>query len=112
MTKAAVSHAGHQSSGRDERIGILLVFLSALMWSFGGAIARFIEAESWTVVFWRSFWAATFLIGFMLWRDGSRGMIKLFRNMGCRASRWLPASPRLRPASWLLSVIRPSPTSC
>ncbi|SFU00039.1 EamA domain-containing membrane protein RarD [Mesorhizobium sp. YR577] len=62
---------------------MLLVFLSALMWSFGGAIARFVEVDdSWTVVFWRSFWAAVFLLGFMAWRDGLRGTLKLFRGMG------------------------------
>lgn len=66
----------------DERLGFLLVTLSALFWSFGGAIARFIEADSWTMVFWRSVWAAAFLIGFMLWRDGLRGTMALFRNMG------------------------------
>jgi drug/metabolite transporter (DMT)-like permease len=67
----------------EERIGYLLVFLSALMWSFGGAIARFIHAgDSWTVVFWRSLWAAAFLVGFMVWRDGWRGMVALFRGMG------------------------------
>ncbi|MFH1794002.1 MAG: DMT family transporter [Pseudomonadota bacterium] len=66
----------------DERLGFILVTLSALFWSFGGAIARFIEADSWTMVFWRSLWAAAFLIGFMLWRDGLRGTIALFRNMG------------------------------
>ena len=70
-------------SRRDERIGYLLVFLSALVWSFGGSIARFIEAgDSWTVVFWRASWAALFLIGFMLWRDGVKGTIALFRGMG------------------------------
>ncbi|MEP9370775.1 DMT family transporter [Mesorhizobium sp. KR1-2] len=83
MTEAAVSHAGHQNSGRDERVGVLLVFLSALMWSFGGAIARFITAgDSWSVVFWRSVWAVVFLIGFMIWRDGGRGTLRLFRGMG------------------------------
>ncbi len=62
---------------------MLLVFLSALMWSFGGAIARFVEVDdSWTVVFWRSFWAAAFLLGFMAWRDGLHGTLKLFRGMG------------------------------
>jgi drug/metabolite transporter (DMT)-like permease len=67
----------------SERVGALLVFLSALAWSFGGAIARFLETDdSWTMVFWRSFWAAAFLIGFMVWRDGWRGMIALFRGMG------------------------------
>ena len=66
-----------------ERAGYLLVFLSALTWSFGGAIARFITAgDPWTVVFWRGVWAAAFLISFMLWRDGARGMLALFRRMG------------------------------
>lgn len=70
-------------SRREERLGLLLVFLSALTWSFGGAIARFVDADdSWTVVFWRSFWAAVFLVGFMLWRDGIRGTKQLFRGMG------------------------------
>ena len=85
--RASVSQAspaaGSVPSGREQRIGVLLVFLSALMWSFGGTIARFIEApDSWTVVFWRSFWAAAFLLGFMAWRDGLRGTLKLFRDMG------------------------------
>ncbi|MFD9901740.1 DMT family transporter [Mesorhizobium sp. NPDC059025] len=71
------------SALREERIGYLLVFLSALMWSLGGTIARFIAVDdSWTVVFWRSVWAAAFLIAFMAWRDGPRGTLKLFRDMG------------------------------
>ncbi|TKT74144.1 DMT family transporter [Aquamicrobium sp. LC103] len=70
-------------SSRDERIGFLLVFLSALFWSFGGAIERFIEVDdSWVVVFWRSFWAAAFLLGYMFWRDGVAGTVRLFANMG------------------------------
>ncbi len=70
-------------SAREERVGLLLVFLSALAWSFGGAIGRFIEAaDPWTIVFWRSFWAAAFLVAFMLWRDGGRGMLVLFRSIG------------------------------
>lgn len=83
MTETAVSQAGSHIPRREERIGILLVFLSALMWSFGGAIGRFVEVDnSWTVVFWRSFWAAVFLLGFMAWRDGLRGTLKLFQGMG------------------------------
>ncbi|MEO5321828.1 DMT family transporter [Mesorhizobium sp. CC13] len=74
---------GAVATGREQRVGMLLVFLSALMWSFGGAIARFIDApDSWTVVFWRSFWAAAFLLAFMAWRDGGRGTLRLFRDMG------------------------------
>ena len=84
MTDAIVtSESQSQVSRREERIGFLLVFLSALFWSFGGAIARYIETpDSWTVVFWRSLWAAVFLLGFMLARDGVRGTLKLFRGMG------------------------------
>lgn len=80
---APATAGGAQVSAREERIGFLLVFLSALFWSFGGAIARFLEADdSWTVVFWRSFWAAIFLIGYMLWRDGARGSASMVRRMG------------------------------
>lgn len=62
---------------------MLLVFLAALFWSLGGVIARFVEApDAWTVVFWRSVWASAFLLTFMLWRDGVRGTLSLFRVMG------------------------------
>lgn len=56
---------------------------SAIIWSFGGAIARFIAVpDSWTVVFWRAAFAIAFLLAFMLYRDGVRGTVNLFRNMG------------------------------
>lgn len=70
-------------SPREERVGYLLIFLSALVWSFGGTIARFIDTgDNWAVIFWRSLWAVAFLLGFMVWRDGWRGTLKLFRDMG------------------------------
>lgn len=89
MTDAAATPSGPPPLPRgpvspaEERWGLLLVFLSALFWSFGGMIARFIEApDTWTVVFWRSVWASVFLIGFMLMRDGARGTLAMFRDMG------------------------------
>jgi drug/metabolite transporter (DMT)-like permease len=70
-------------SAAEERFGFALVALSALVWSFGGAIARFVEAgDSWTVVFWRSLWAAIFLVCYMVWRDGVSGSLVLIRRMG------------------------------
>lgn len=82
-SSALPAGAGARASSREERFGFLLVVLSALFWSFGGAIARFLEADdSWTVVFWRSLWAAMFLIGYMLWRDGARGSAAMVRQMG------------------------------
>ncbi|MEO3386445.1 DMT family transporter [Mesorhizobium sp. CAU 1741] len=71
------------SSAGEERVGFVLVFLAALCWSLGGVIARFIDADdSWTVVFWRSIWAASFMLGYMAWRDGVAGTMRLFANMG------------------------------
>ncbi|MDQ0318782.1 drug/metabolite transporter (DMT)-like permease [Pararhizobium capsulatum DSM 1112] len=63
--------------------GIFLVLMSAVVWSFGGTLARFLDIEDvWTVVFWRSLFAALFLLGFMLTRDGIAGTGRLFRGMG------------------------------
>ena len=71
------------SSASQEKLGATLVFLSAVFWSFGGAIARFLTIEdSWTVVFWRALFAGLFLLGFLLFRDGPRETVRLYRNMG------------------------------
>ena len=60
------------------RLGVILVAGSAVIWSFVGAIARFIDiSDNWTVVFWRSIFAAVFLLAFMLLRDGPAGTLKL-----------------------------------
>lgn len=64
-------------------LGIALVAASAVVWSFGGPIAREIKApDPWTIVFWRAVWAALLLLAFMLLRDGVKGTIGLFRAMG------------------------------
>ncbi|WP_151704257.1 DMT family transporter [Nitrincola alkalilacustris] len=65
------------------RLGILLVFGAAFVWSFGGTFGRLLNVEdSWTVVFWRSVWAGLFLISFMLLRNGLRETLVMFRSMG------------------------------
>lgn len=74
---------GVSAPAADTRRGMALVFGAALAWSFGGVIARSLETtDSWTIIGWRSLIAASFLIGFMLWRDGARGTLRLFRDMG------------------------------
>jgi len=71
------------TAASQEKVGATLVFLSALFWSFGGAIARFLDIEdSWTIVFWRGLFAGLFLFGFLLFRDGPRETLRLYRNMG------------------------------
>ena len=67
----------------DFKSGTLLVLGSAVIWSFGGAIARFISVDdAWTIVFWRAIWGALFLICFLLARDGMTGTVRLFQKMG------------------------------
>jgi drug/metabolite transporter (DMT)-like permease len=80
----ATSRAIHpHTPAADFRLGVLLVAGAAIAWSFGGTIARYIEApDAWTVVFWRSLFASTFLLFFMLWRDGPEATVKMFRAMG------------------------------
>jgi drug/metabolite transporter (DMT)-like permease len=76
---------GHDKtrSNPETRLGIVLVLASAIVWSFGGALKHFITTgESWTIVFWRSVWAALFLLAFMLVRKGGRNTLKLFADMG------------------------------
>ena len=62
--------------------GLLLVGGAALTWSFGGTIRRFIEADSWTVVFWRSYFATVFLLLYMAVKHGPQGTVDHFRGMG------------------------------
>lgn len=77
---AAPSKTG---SNPENRLGFALVLVSAIVWSFGGALKHLITVEeSWTIVFWRSVWAALFLLAFMLVRNGRRGTFALFVNMG------------------------------
>ena len=69
--------------GFAERRGALLVFGSAAVWSFGGAIARYLAvSDSWAIICWRSICAAFFLMAFMLWSDGWRGTRKMVAAMG------------------------------
>ena len=77
-----MSQPSRETAG-EFRLGIILVAASAIVWSFGGAIARFLHVgDSWTIVFWRSVFAAAFLLVFMLVRDGPRGTLALLRGMG------------------------------
>ncbi|MBG1232156.1 DMT family transporter [Aestuariivirga litoralis] len=63
--------------------GTALVVSSALLWSIGGTIARFLSVtDSWTIVFWRSLFAALFLLIFMLVNDGPKETAAMFRRMG------------------------------
>ena len=54
-----------------------------MVWSAGGLFARALaELDPWTVVFWRSVFAALFLAGFVAAREGARGLPAAFRAIG------------------------------
>ena len=75
MTDPSATSAPFAAS---EKLGAVLVFGSAFFWSFGGAIARFLEIpDSWTIVFWRCLFAGLFLLAFFVYNDGIQTMIKM-----------------------------------
>lgn len=83
MSKPTDVAAVRSQTGNVDVRGVALVLGSAIAWSFGGAIARYLDVQdSWTVVFWRCLFACLFLLAFMLVRDGPQGTIRLFRSMG------------------------------
>jgi drug/metabolite transporter (DMT)-like permease len=61
--------------------GVAMVAGAAIVWSTGGLIVRHVEADSWTIVFWRGFFAAFILLAYLAIRDG-RNTVGLFRNLG------------------------------
>lgn len=80
---ASVTQSNVNPDARRHGYGAALVLGSAIVWSFGGTLARLLDIEDgWKVVFWRALFAALFLLGFMLVRDGVRGTRKLFSEMG------------------------------
>lgn len=54
---------------------------AAIVWSTGGLIVRHVEADAWTIVFWRGLFASLTLLLYLGVRDG-RNMLALFRSLG------------------------------
>src|SRR4029453_2819563 len=61
--------------------GVAMVAGAAAVWSTGGLIVRHVEADAWTIVFWRGVFALATLLLFMAIRDG-RDMQARFRELG------------------------------
>jgi len=54
------------------RRGRLLVGAAAACWSTGGLIARLVDTDPWTTVFWRGLFCAAFLVAVTALREGRR----------------------------------------
>lgn len=83
MDVAPLMNAPTSTLRSDQTYGVALVASAAIIWSFGGVIARFLQVtDSWTIILWRSAFAALFLLVFMLFRDGFKGTAKLLLGIG------------------------------
>jgi drug/metabolite transporter (DMT)-like permease len=66
---------------REQRRGRLLVAAAAVCWSTGGLIARTVDTDPWTTVFWRGVFCAAFLLAVTTLREG-RATLRVFARMG------------------------------
>jgi drug/metabolite transporter (DMT)-like permease len=83
ITPTLIAAKENSRNNAEKRYGFVLVLGSAIVWSFGGALRPFISGnDDWAIIFWRSIWAALFLLGYMLIKEGRRGTVQLFIKMG------------------------------
>jgi len=69
------AQGGRTATARSR--GALLVAAAALCWSSGGLLARLVDTDTWTTVFWRGVFSAVFLLGLgavRARRAGTRGV--------------------------------------
>lgn len=76
-----MSVATHPVSASDYRRGALLVTGAIVVWSTAGVLARWVDVDPWTTLFWRSVFAAASLLAYLVWRDGAR-WTDGFRRLG------------------------------
>ena len=77
---SAGAGASHHTAAAHNK-GAMLVCAAAIIWSSGGLIARFIQADVWTQAAGRGLFGCLALLIFLLLRDG-RNTWSLFRNLG------------------------------
>lgn len=83
MAASSTASQSQTSSELGTGLGAFLVFAAAITWSVGGLLARLAAVDDpWVTIFWRTGTASLFLLAFMLWRDGFKGTLRLFDEMG------------------------------
>jgi hypothetical protein len=58
--------------------GVILVVVSAIVFSSAGIFTKGVSADAWTVIFWRGIAAATFTLIYMILRGGFWAEVKAF----------------------------------
>lgn len=78
---APMSATAPTTTPAEYRRGVLLVTGAMVVWSSAGVLARWVEVDPATTLFWRSVFAGVFLTAYLAWRDG-RGFAAGFRRLG------------------------------
>lgn len=103
MVSAVVRYVESQferrGMGRQYLVGVILVAISAVIWSSAGVFTRGVAADAWSVIFWRGLAAAGFTFVFLVARrrfgaelrmmDGKTVLVTLFMASGTAA--FIPA---------------------
>ncbi|MBN8907117.1 MAG: DMT family transporter [Rhodospirillales bacterium] len=69
------------SAHRRQREGTRLVALSAVAFSTAGLFTRLVQADAWTLLFWRGLFGGAFILGWIAWTE-RRGMFGAFGAIG------------------------------
>ena len=64
-----------------QQTGVLLVAISAVIWSTAGIFTKVVAADVWTILFWRGIFSTLFMGGYLFWRQG-REVISDFARLG------------------------------
>ncbi|MBC6439636.1 MAG: DMT family transporter [Rhodospirillales bacterium] len=94
MTNLASSR---QQARNAETLGRLLVIGSAVAWSGAGIFTKSVEADVWTVLFWRGALAAVLMWAYLVWRQGGSA---------------LTDASRLGLAGWAAAAVGSAATIC
>ena len=70
---------GYFTGNNPHLLGVILVLLSAGIFSSAGLFVKSVESEAWVIIFWRGLFAALFTTGYILYRGTTR---KEFTQMG------------------------------
>ena len=77
--------------------GIVLVSISAVVWSTVGLFAKGIDADVWVILFWRGLFSIS-VLGMYVWSKSKRGIIQEVKNLG-----W---------PGWISAVVGAAATIC
>ena len=76
-------------TGHLQRTGIVLVAISAIIWSTAGLFTKSVSADVWTILFWRGLFSALFMFTYLFWQARS-DFIAQFGRMGIPG--WIAAA--------------------